>query len=84
MATKICFLTGYTVKSSRRSLSYFWYFPNNVVLTITFALSFLLIVHVRFSKLRCCSTSAVIFPLNCGSTPKNVCKNGLVGNHCSV
>lgn len=84
MATKIRFLIGYTVKVSRSSASYFWYFPNNVVLTITFALNFLPIVCVCFSKLRCCSTSAVIFPLNCGSTPKNVCKNGLVGNHCSV
>lgn len=77
MATKVRFLTGYTVKISRRSVSYFWYFPNNVVLTITFALSFLPIVCVRFSKLRCCSTSAVIFPLNCGSTPKNVSKMAL-------
>lgn len=84
MATEVHLLTGYTVKVSRSSASYFWYFPNNVVLTITFALNFLPIVCVRVSKLHCCSTSAVIFPLNCGSTPKNVCKNGLVGNHCSV
>lgn len=59
---------------SRHSVGYFWYFPNNVVLTITFTLNFLPFVYVRFSKLRRCSTSAVIFPLNCVSTLKKVCK----------
>lgn len=50
MATEVWFLTGYTVKVSRSSASYFWYFPNNVILTITFALNFLPIICVRFSK----------------------------------
>lgn len=36
---------------SRHSVGYFWYFPNNVVLTITFTLNFLPFVYVRFSKL---------------------------------
>lgn len=71
MTTKARFLLGYIVKISRRSSSYFWYFPNNALLTFT--LNFLPRTYKRFSKLQHCTISAVIFPLNCGSTPKNVC-----------
>lgn len=70
MATQVRFLTGYTLKISRRSVGYFWYFPNNVISTITFKLNFLPFVYAHFSKLRRRSTSVVIFLLNCSSALK--------------